>query len=244
MRRPLRIVAWVMPMPSCLRAVIVLGVGDADLAGRLDQRVVDRAGLVAFGDLQRAVAAAVFVVGVALVAFHVAEDRQHLAIAPAAIAELRPGVVVLRLAAHEDHAVDRGRAAQQLAARNGNAALAGALVGLRRIQPVGGGVFDQPGEADRECATRDGFRARLPAPARGISDRRSAGWRAPIRPIRRPPRYSRKSGFPFRIPPGLLSTRRPPATPDRRAARSRSQWRAVSADYGTARKTTSSCPSR
>ena len=89
-----------------LRAVIVLGVGDADFAGRLDQRVVERSALVAFGDLQRPVAAAVLLVRVALVAFHVAEDRQHLAVAPAAIAELRPGVIVLRLAAHEDHAVD------------------------------------------------------------------------------------------------------------------------------------------
>ncbi len=134
-----------------LRAVIVLGVFDADFAGRLDQRVVDRSGLVAFGDLQRPAAAAVFVVRVALVAFHVPENRQHLAVAPAAIAELRPGVVVLRLAAHEDHAVDRRRAAQQLAARDGNAALAGALVGFRRIQPVGGGVVDQLGEADRDA---------------------------------------------------------------------------------------------
>ena len=90
-----------------LRAVVVLGVGDADLAGGLDQRIVDRAALVAFGHLQRSVAAAIFLVGVALEALHVAEDRQHLAIAPAAIAELRPGVVVLRLAAHEHHAVDR-----------------------------------------------------------------------------------------------------------------------------------------
>ena len=39
-----------------------LRVGDADFAGGLDQRVVERAGFVAFGDLQRAAAAAVFVV--------------------------------------------------------------------------------------------------------------------------------------------------------------------------------------
>src|ERR1019366_1141648 len=93
-----------------VRAVVVLGVLDADFAGRLDQRVIDRPALVAFGDLQRPPAAAVFVVRVALVAFHVAEDRQHFPITPAAIAELRPGVVVLRLASHENHAVDRGRA--------------------------------------------------------------------------------------------------------------------------------------
>src|SRR4029077_3404198 len=88
-------------------AVVVPGVGDADLAGGLDQRLVDRAALVAFGHLQRSAAAAILLVGIALEALHVAEDRQHLAIAPAAIAELRPGVVVLCLAAHEHHAVDR-----------------------------------------------------------------------------------------------------------------------------------------
>src|SRR5205807_1060638 len=99
--------------------------------------------LVAFADLQRPAPAAVLAVGVALVAFHVAENRQDLPVAPAAIPELRPGVVVLRLAPHEDHAVDRRRAAEKLAARNRNATLAGTLLGLRRIQPVGGGIFDQ-----------------------------------------------------------------------------------------------------
>src|SRR5467141_1607354 len=91
--------------PILSRAVIVLGIRDADLAGRLDQRVVDRSALVAFADLQRPAAAAILVVGVALVAFHVAENRQYVSVAPAAIAELRPGIVVLRLATDEDHAV-------------------------------------------------------------------------------------------------------------------------------------------
>src|SRR5712691_8430631 len=46
------------------RAVIILGVSDADLAGRLDQRIVDRSALIAFGNLQRPAAAAVLVAGV------------------------------------------------------------------------------------------------------------------------------------------------------------------------------------
>ena len=144
-----------------LRAVVILRVGDADLAGRLDQRVVKRAALVAFADPQRPVAAAVFVVAVALIAFHLLEDRQHLAVAPAAIAELRPGVVVLRLAAHEHHAVDRRRAAQQFAARDRDAALAGAVVGLRGVQPVGRRVLDQPGETDRDPRPGMAFPARF-----------------------------------------------------------------------------------
>ena len=136
--------------PVLRRAVVVLGVADADFPGRLDQLVVDRAGFVVLSNLQRAGAAAIFFIAVPLVAFHVAEDRQHLPIAPAAIAELRPGVVVLRLAAHEHHAVDRRRAAQQLAARHRDAALAGRRLGLRGIEPVRPGIIDQLGEADRD----------------------------------------------------------------------------------------------
>ena len=44
--------------PILSRAVIVLGIRDADLAGRLDERVVDRSALVAFCNLQRPAAAA------------------------------------------------------------------------------------------------------------------------------------------------------------------------------------------
>src|SRR4051812_391672 len=138
-----------------LRPVVVLRVGYSDLAGRFDQGTVKRAALVAFADPERPVAAAVLVLALAPVAFHLLEDRQHLAIAPAAIAELRPGVVVLRLAAHEHHAVDGRRAAQQFAARDRNAALAGAVVGLGGVQPVGCRVLDQLGEPDRD--TRPGM---------------------------------------------------------------------------------------
>src|ERR1700680_599059 len=143
------------------RAVVVLGVGDADLAGRLDQRVVDRSALVAFGDLQRPAAAAVLAGGVTLVTFHVPENRQDLPVTPAAIAELRPGIVVVRLATDKDHPVDRRRPAQKLTARNGNAPLAGTLVGLRRIQPVGGRVFDQPRESYRDPRPGRAFPAPL-----------------------------------------------------------------------------------
>jgi hypothetical protein len=44
---------------------------------------------------------------------------RHLGVAPAAVAHLRPGIEVLRLAAHEHHPVDRAGAAEQLAARYG-----------------------------------------------------------------------------------------------------------------------------
>ncbi len=56
----------------------------------------------------------------------------------------------------------------------------------------------------RGCATRDGSRARLPAPARGALGLRSGGWRGLIRPILRPPRCSRMFGFPFSFPPTAI----------------------------------------
>src|SRR6202049_892280 len=47
--------------PILSRAVIVLGIRDADLAGRLDERVVDRSALVAFCNLPRPRADAIIV---------------------------------------------------------------------------------------------------------------------------------------------------------------------------------------
>ena len=107
---------------AVLRGAVVVGVvADADLARRLDQRRENRVARLGVGDAQRAVAAAERVVAAALVALHALEEGQHLVIAPALVAHLRPGVEVLRLAAHEGHAVDRARAAEQLAARHRDA---------------------------------------------------------------------------------------------------------------------------
>ena len=92
---------------------VVVGVElEAGGLGRREQRVVERV-LVGHGrDLERPVgAAAVAAVAVDEV-LDAGEDRRHVAPAPAAAAHLRPGVVVERLAAHPDQAVDRARAAQ------------------------------------------------------------------------------------------------------------------------------------
>src|SRR6202043_921747 len=64
------------------------------------------------------------------------EVRQHVRIAPAAIAELRPGVEILALAAVVDVTVDRGRAAEGLAARRIDAAAAGPRAHLLLVRPV------------------------------------------------------------------------------------------------------------
>src|SRR6202011_1092694 len=93
--------------------------------------------------------AAAKLVRAALVTFHPPEDRQHVLIAPAAVAELGPVVVILRLAAHIDHAVDRARSAHHLAARHVDAASARTFVGLGLVAPVHGGIVDHLGGADR-----------------------------------------------------------------------------------------------
>jgi hypothetical protein len=46
-----------------------------------------------------------------------AEEGQNIVPAPAGAAHLPPEIVITRLAAHVDHAVDRRRAAEHLAAR-------------------------------------------------------------------------------------------------------------------------------
>src|SRR3954468_3014898 len=89
----------------------------ADPAGGLDDLLQQRHFIPRrIGHPQQPIAAAKLV-RTAVVAFHPAEDRQHVLIAPAAVAELGPVVVILRLAAHIYHAVDRARSAHHLAAR-------------------------------------------------------------------------------------------------------------------------------
>src|SRR4029077_1099519 len=67
---------------------------------------------------------------------------------PATVAELRPVVVVLRLAADIDHAVDRARPAQHFSARHFYATPTRTLVGLGREAPVDGRQVDHLGNAD------------------------------------------------------------------------------------------------
>ena len=141
-------------------AVVVGIVRNADALGRRDQAVVERAALVAVGDLQRAAAAAQFV-RAARIAFDAPENRQHVVPAPAAVAQLRPVIVVLRLAAHPHHAVDRARSAEHLAARHRDVAPAGRGLGLGLVEPVHARAIDEAREADRHARERMRLAARF-----------------------------------------------------------------------------------
>ena len=130
-----------------LGAVVVGIVRDPDFAGRLDHGGIERTGRGGIGDLQRARAAAKALVAF-VVAFHALEEGKDVLVGPALVAHLRPGVEVLRLAAHEGQAVDGARAAEQFSARHRDAAAVGAGLGLGTVEPVDGRVGDQPRIAD------------------------------------------------------------------------------------------------
>ena len=118
-----------------LLPVDVLGRGIAGLARRLQPRRVQRVAHRAVLRVQRPVGAAP---GIA--AFRprlgAAEIRQHVAIGPALGALAFPPVEVERVAAHVDHAVDRGGAADDLAARRVDAAAAECRFRLGLVRPV------------------------------------------------------------------------------------------------------------
>ena len=100
-----------------------------------------------------AVRAAEFALAV-LPALDALEVRQHVGIGPAARALLRPAVVVGGIAARERHHVDRGRAAEHLAAHLLDAAAVEVRVRLRLVAPVVHLVFVQLAEPDRNVDQR------------------------------------------------------------------------------------------
>ena len=78
------------------------------------------------------------------------EERQHVVPAPAGEPELAPVVVVGGLAAHVDHGVDGGGAADHLAARIVEAAAVEPRLRLGLEHPVGARIADGEEIADRD----------------------------------------------------------------------------------------------
>ena len=96
--------------------VEVVGLGDAALLGRVAKGVEDLPRHPRRLDPPLA-AGAVELARTLPVILRPLEQRQHVVPAPAPVAELPPVIVVGRLPAHVDHAVDRGAAADHPAAR-------------------------------------------------------------------------------------------------------------------------------
>ena len=122
---------------------------DADLGRRLAEGVEDLPGQALLLDPPLA-ARAVHLVGAGGKILGALEVRQDVVPAPAAVARLAPAVVVARLAAHVDHAVDRRAAAEHAAARIVERAAVQAGLGLGLEAPVGARVVLGVEVADRD----------------------------------------------------------------------------------------------
>ncbi len=133
-----------------LGAVAVLGQGIAALARRAQEsRVEWIAARIRRADLHRPFAAPISgrLPGRC---FHALEIAEHIRIAPASAAELvAPRVVVLRIAARVDHAVDGRGPADNAAARLGDPAAAEPRLGHRLETPIVGRRGQQPINRER-----------------------------------------------------------------------------------------------
>ena len=133
-----------------LGGAVVIGVArDAAGFGAVHEGFTKLVGHVRVGDGQRAVPVAEPFVGLTDAFFRAFEVGQHVGIAPAPVAHLGPGIVILAVAAVVDVAVDGRRSAQGLAARHGNGAAGGPFRRLRLIAPVQRLVVQQFHEARR-----------------------------------------------------------------------------------------------
>ena len=95
-------------------------------------------------------AGAVNVVHAGVMVLGAAEIRKNIVPGPAGIAELAPVVVVARLAAHVDHAVDRGAAAEDSSARVVERPPVQPRFRLGPVAPVGAGIAHAVQVTDRD----------------------------------------------------------------------------------------------
>ena len=118
-------------------AVIVGIVRVATTLGSLDQQVERRIAVAKPADIQRPATAMIFIILAGEFAmFGAPEIGKHVGIAPAAVATLRPAVIVGLLAADIEHRVDRRRAAKHLASRLFDPPVVAGRIGLGLEHPV------------------------------------------------------------------------------------------------------------
>src|ERR1700730_5163462 len=137
----------VVAYPVLAGAVEIVIAGKAELGRRGDKTLTDRV-LRDIRHAERPVCA-VEPIGAARLVLRASEIGQHIVERPAGVAELAPMVEIFGLAADIDHAVDRGGAAEHLAARPEYAAIAGAGVGLGLVPPVDRRVGESLAKAER-----------------------------------------------------------------------------------------------
>ena len=109
---------------------------NADLTSRLDQRLKNGVTRLRIGDAQRAFGAAISCITITLIGFDPLEEGQHIRVAPAAIAHLRPGIEILRLPAHESQAIDSAGPTQDAPARHRQAPSIGGGFRFGGVEPI------------------------------------------------------------------------------------------------------------
>src|SRR5262249_1221419 len=133
-----------------LPTVVVRREGIARLLRRFDKAMRQRQDRAVILDDERATLAAKFRVALLDVMLGFAEQRRDILIAPAAAAHLRPAVVIGRIAADIEHAVDRAGAAQHLAARPLQLPSGGARLALAEKIPIDLRVVEDAQHAGRD----------------------------------------------------------------------------------------------
>ncbi|MCY1428894.1 hypothetical protein D9M71_447930 [compost metagenome] len=121
--------------------VEVIDLADAALLGGIAEGIEDRPTVALAFDPPFTVTTMVLT-GAGEVIFAGLEQRQHVLPGPAIVALLGPAVIVGGLAAHVDHAVDRGTATQHLAAWISQCATTQAGLRLGLEAPIGARVAD------------------------------------------------------------------------------------------------------
>ncbi len=103
------------------RAVEIVAMPELQRIHRIGENAVERIGVLDVADNHRPLMTMPGRAGVLRIVFGAQEIGQHVRPAPAAVSFGRPVVIVLRMAAVIDHAVDGAGAAEHPATRNGDA---------------------------------------------------------------------------------------------------------------------------
>ena len=146
-----------------LRTVVVFGDFKPRLPAGFDKCLMQRDVAFAACNMQRSAFSAP--IGIAALAafvpiFHAQKIRQHICVGPPLRATLDPMVVITRMTAHIDHAIDRGGAADHLAAGAGQLSPAQMRLWFRAVPPIIEGHIHWIGE----CAGHLNEGPRITAP--------------------------------------------------------------------------------
>ena len=143
---------------AVLAGAVEVGVrGHAGLLGGGDEHLGQRMAEPMVGHVERA-AAGVEAVFQPLVVLGLPEERQHVLVAPALVAELGPVIVVRGVAPDVDHVVDRAGPAERPPAGPREAPQVAVELGHGAIPPVMGSVRQEPhhrGRVDEAARRRD-----------------------------------------------------------------------------------------